>query len=161
MKQVKVYSVILISQLGQYLLTLEEINGIRLIPIWVGPAEGMSISAKLNNQGFPRPLTHDLLTNMLKKASIKLKKVTISELRESTFYAMITLILNGKTLEIDARPSDAIAIALRGNAPIFVSDAVIKKCPIIQKPISKKEVEHFKKNIKDLKPEDFFRSRKA
>ncbi len=157
MKKVKVYSVVLIPQLGQYLITLEEVDGIRLIPIWVGPAEGMAIGAKLEGQQFPRPLTHDLMTNILNNLKVKMKKVTVTDLKNSTFYAIITLSYNNKKIEVDSRPSDAIALAIRTNSPIFVNDIVFKKCPIIQKPISEKEVVDFKKQLEDLKPEDFFK----
>jgi uncharacterized protein len=156
-KRVKVYSVVLIPQLGQYLVTLEEADGIRLIPIWVGPAEGMAIGAKLSGQTFPRPITHDLITNILKKIDVKLKKVTVTDLKESTFYATITISFNNSVIEIDSRPSDAIALAIRSNSPIFVNDIVFEKCPIIQKPITDDEVKNFKKQIEDLKPEDFFK----
>ena len=157
MKKVRVYSVVLIPQLGQYLITLEEIDGIRLIPIWVGPAEGMAIGAKLEGQQFPRPLTHDLMANILNNMNVKTKKVTVTELKNSTFYAIITFSHNNKKIEMDSRPSDAIALAVRTNSPIFVDDAVFKKCPVIQKPISEKEIEDFKKQLKSLKPEDFFK----
>ena len=158
MKQVRVYSVTLIPQLGQYLVTLEEMDGIRLIPIWVGPAEGMAIGAKLDGQEFPRPITHDLMTNILSKLNVKIKKVTVTDLKDSTFYAIITLTVNGNIIEIDSRPSDSIALAVRTNSPIFVNDIVFEKCPVIQKPITEKEIKDFKKNLGSLKPEDFFKA---
>lgn len=157
MKKVRVYSVILMPQLGQYLVTLEELNGTRLIPIWVGPSEGMAIRAKLEGQEFPRPITHDLLSNILSKLNAKIEKVTITDLRNSTFYATITMIFNKTKMDIDSRPSDGIALALRTDSPIFVNDVVFEKCPVIQKPITDNEVKDFKKNIENLKPEDFFK----
>ena len=157
MKKVRVYSVVLIPQLGQYLITLEEIEGIRLIPIWVGPSEGMAIGAKLEGQKFPRPMTHDLLADILKKLNVKIEQVIITDLKDSTFYATLTLTVDGKKIEIDSRPSDSIALAVRANAPIFINEAVFEKCPLIQKPITDKEVKDFKKQIEGLKPEDFFK----
>ncbi|MFH0732940.1 MAG: bifunctional nuclease family protein [Candidatus Omnitrophota bacterium] len=157
MKQVKVYSVILMPQLGQYLVTLEEEQGIRLIPIWVGPAEGMAIGAKLNKQSFPRPITHDLLTDIFAKLKVKLEKVTVTDLKDSTFYATITIASGKKTYEVDSRPSDAIALAIRNGSPIFVEDIVFDKCPVIQKPITADEIKDFKKDLENLKPEDFFK----
>jgi len=157
MKQVRVYSVVLVSQLGQYLVTLEEIDGIRLIPIWIGPTEGMAIGSKLEGQRFSRPLTHDLISNILDKLNAKLERVIVTDLKDSTFYANMHILVNGNKINIDSRPSDAIALAVRSNADIYVTDTVFKKCPVIQKPISEKEVKNFKRRIEDLKPEDFFR----
>lgn len=157
MKKARVYSVILIPQLGQYLVTLEEVDGIRLIPIWVGHGEGMAISAKLNEQTFPRPMTHDLIIDLLNKLNVKVKKVTITDLKENTFYAALSLSVNRKILDIDSRPSDAIALAVRVNAPIFIEDVVFDKCPAIQKPITEEEIKGFRKQLEDLKPEDFFK----
>ena len=157
MKQVRVYSVVLVSQLGQYLVTLEEIDGIRLIPIWIGPTEGMAIGSKLEGQRFSRPLTHDLISNILNKLNAKLERVIVTDLKDSTFYANMHILVNGNKINIDSRPSDAIALAVRSNADIYVTDTVFKKCPVIQKPISEKEVKNFKRRIEDLKPEDFFR----
>jgi len=157
MKQVRVYSVVLVPQLGQYLVTLEEIDGIRLIPIWIGPTEGMAIGSKLEGQRFSRPLTHDLISNILNKLNAKLERVIVTDLKDSTFYANMHILVNGNKINIDSRPSDAIALAVRSNADIYVTDTVFKKCPVIQKPISEKEVKNFKRRIEDLKPEDFFR----
>jgi len=157
MKQVRVYSVVLVPQLGQYLVTLEEIDGIRLIPIWIGPTEGMAIGSKLEGQRFSRPLTHDLISNILDKLNAKLERVIVTDLKDSTFYANMHILVNGNKINIDSRPSDAIALAVRSNADIYVTDTVFKKCPVIQKPISEKEVKNFKRRIEDLKPEDFFR----
>lgn len=156
-KQVRIYSVVLMPQIGQYLVTLEEIGGIRLIPIWVGPAEGMAIGTKLEGQKFPRPITHDLMVNILNQLNAKLKKITVTDLKDSTFYATITLSINNKTMEIDSRPSDAIALAIRSNSPMFVNNIVFQKCPVIQKPISDNEIRNFRKQLKNLKPEDFFK----
>ena len=157
MKQARVFSVILMPQLGQYLVTLEEIDGIRLIPIWVGPSEGMAIASRLENQKFPRPLTHDLLSNMLKQCDIKVEKVIVTDIKENTFYAVISIVSNGRKMQVDSRPSDAIALAVRSNAPIFIRDIIFAKCPVIQKPITKDEVTDFKKRLKNIKPEDFFK----
>lgn len=156
-KQVRVYSVVLMPQIGQYLVTLEEIGGIRLIPIWVGPAEGMAIGTKLEGQKFPRPITHDLMVNILNQLNAKVKKITVTDLKDSTFYATITLSINNRTMEIDSRPSDAIALAIRSNSPMFVNNIVFQKCPVIQKPISDKEIRNFREQLKNLKPEDFFK----
>lgn len=157
MKKVRVYSVILIAQLGQYLVTLEEVDGIRLIPIWMGPAEGGAIAAHLNKQKFPRPITHDLMINIFKELGATIDKVTITDLKESTFYATMTLCVNSKKINIDSRPSDGIALAVRVNAPIFMDKIIFDKCPLIKKPITSSEVKNFKKELENLTPNDFFK----
>lgn len=156
-KEAKIFSLVLIPLLGQYVITLEETGGQRLVPIWIGVNEGNAIGLKLQDEKLPRPMTHDLMTNILKALGVKVEKVLISDLRDGTYYAVIQLIIGSKRFEIDARPSDAMALAVRGEAPIFVGEKVLKKCPIIMKPITEDEVEKFKQNLQALKPEDFFR----
>jgi bifunctional DNase/RNase len=159
-KEAKIFSLVMVPQTEQYLVTLEELNGIRLLPIWIGPAEGMAIASALQKQRFPRPMTHDLLVNLVKELGAKVDRVIITDLKENTFFANIMLKVNGKEYAIDSRPSDSIAIAVRVNAPIFVEDIVLEKCPEIKKPISKEEIEKFKKNLEGLRPEDFFKEEK-
>jgi len=156
-KEAKIFSLVLIPMLGQYVVTLEEIGGVRLVPIWIGMNEGNAIMLKIQNEQLPRPMTHDLLVNILNNIDLKIEKVVISDLRDDTYYAIIYLIKNGQKIEIDSRPSDALAIAVRANSPIFINDKVFQKCPVIKKPITDQEVEEFKKNIQSLKPEDFFK----
>lgn len=160
MKKAKIFSLVMVPRAGQYLVTLEELEGTRLIPIWIGPAEGMAIAAALQKQDFPRPLTHDLIANMLKELGVKVEKVIITELKNDTFYANIILKAKGKIHHIDARPSDSIAISVRAQAPILIEDKVFEKCPKIDKPITDQEAEKFKKDLANLRPEDFFREGK-
>lgn len=157
LKEAKIFSLVLIPMLSQYVVTLEEIGGIRLVPIWIGVNEGNAIMLKLQNEQLPRPMTHDLLVNILNNLGLKLEKVVISDLREDTYYAVIHMVKNGQKIEIDSRPSDALAIAVRANSPIYIDDKVFQKCPIIKKPITDQEIEEFKKNIQNLKPDDFFK----
>jgi bifunctional DNase/RNase len=159
-KKATVFSLIMVREAGQYLLTLEEADGMRLLPIWIGPAEGMSIAAALGKQSFPRPLTHDLFISVLKEMEVKVEKIIITDLKNDTFYANIILRRNGKSYVIDSRPSDSIAIALRTEAPIFIEEDVLAKCPEIRKPITEEEVDRFRKDIENMKPEDFFREKK-
>lgn len=160
MIKAKIFSLVMVPRAGQYLVTLEEQDGIRLLPIWIGPAEGMAIAAALQKQDFPRPLTHDLIINLLKELGAKIEKVVITELKNDTFYADIVLKVNGKLHRIDARPSDSIAISVRAQAPIFIENEVFEKCPKIDKPISEREIEKFKKDLANLRPEDFFKEKK-
>jgi hypothetical protein len=154
--QAKIFSLMVAPDAGQYLVTLEEIKGTRLLPVWIGPAEGMAIAAALGRHDFPRPLTHDLIVSMLRRMQVKVSKVVITDISQNTFYAKLVLNFDGNTYEIDSRPSDSIAIALRSSSPIYIEESVFKKCPKIEKPISKEEVEVFRSKLKDLKPEDFF-----
>jgi len=161
MKEARIFSLIMVAQAGQYLVTLEELGGTRLIPIWIGPAEGIAIAASLQNEPFPRPLTHDLLVSILKEVDVSIKEVIISDLKNDTFYADIVFKSKNKELRIDARPSDSLAIAVRTGARIYIEDKVFEKCPEIQKPITKEEVEKFKIQLNNLRPEDFFKGGKT
>jgi len=145
---------------GQCVMVLEEVNGPRLLPIWIGLYEGGAIGMALSGQQFPRPLTHDLFNSIVDKLGGKIKKVVITELRDSTFYAEICLAQNGTETIIDARPSDSVALAVRANCPIMVRDSVFKACPELLKPISEEEVEDFKKKLDHMTPEDFFKDLK-
>ena len=156
-KEAKIFSLVLIPLLGQYVLTLEEVGGQRLVPIWIGVNEGNAIGLKLQDEHLPRPMTHDLMGNMLKQLGVKVERITVSDLRNGTYYAVITLNNGTRRYDIDSRPSDAMALAVRTNTPIFVDEKVLKKCPVIMKPISEDEVEKFKLNLQNLKPEDFFK----
>ncbi len=145
---------------GQCVMVLEELNGPRLLPIWIGLYEGGAIGMALSGQQFPRPLTHDLFMGMVQLMNGKLKHVTITELKDSTFYAEICLVNNGKEYLVDARPSDSVALAVRANCPIYVSDQVFKACPELLKPISEDEVSDFKRKLEHMRPEDFFKDLK-
>lgn len=157
MKLAKIYSLIFIPPLAQYVVTLEEVDGSRLIPIWIGISEGASIALVLEGEKFKRPLTHDLAVNLIKALGGSLEKIIISDLKENAYYATLILKLGEKSLEIDSRPSDAIALAVRTSAPIFVEEKVLELCPVISKPISEDEVKNFEKEIENLRPEEFFK----
>jgi uncharacterized protein len=160
MKKANIYSLMVIPEIAQYMVTLEDVPGTRLIPIWIGPSEGMAISAALRKEFFPRPLTHDLIWNILKAMGAIVEKIVVTDLINGTFLADMHIKHSEKLYKIDARPSDAIAIALRASSPIFVDDKVFDKCPVIEKPITEDEVESFKKRLETLKPEDFFKDSK-
>lgn len=156
-KEAKVFSLVLIPLLGQYVLTLEEIGGQRLVPIWIGINEGNAIGLKLQNEQLPRPMTHDLMSNMLQALGVRVERVVITDLRDGTYFAVITLSAGARRFDIDARPSDALALAVRTETLIFVGEKVLKKCPVIMKPITEEEVDKFKDQLQSLKPEDFFK----
>lgn len=141
-------------------IILKEKKGNKILPIWIGLFEAQAIALALENVKPPRPLTHDLVKLLIEKLNGKVEKVVISDLRNNTFYAQILIRKDGEDLQIDSRPSDAIALALRLKVPIFINEVVLDKVAVEEKipktkPIGDKEVEDFKKKLKDLKPEDF------
>jgi bifunctional DNase/RNase len=141
-------------------MVLEEINGPRLLPIWIGLYEGGAIGMALSGQQFPRPLTHDLFMVVMQQLNAKVKSVTITELKDSTFFAEVCLQNGTKDIVIDARPSDSVALAVRANCPILVTEQVFKACPELLKPITEDEVNDFKKKLDTMTPEDFFKDLK-
>ena len=157
LKEAKIFSLVLIPLLGQYVVTLEEVGGQRLVPIWIGVNEGNAIGLKLQGEQLPRPMTHDLMSTILSNLGVKVERVVVTDLREGTYYAAIILSAGNHRYEIDSRPSDAMALAVRTSTPIFIDEKVMKKCPVIMKPISEDEVEKFKRNLQNMKPEDFFK----
>ncbi len=121
-------------------MLLKEEKGNRILPIWIGMLEATSIASKLENIKFPRPLTHDLLKNILDLLGVKVPKIEIVDLRDNTYYALITLEIQGQNMEIDARPSDAVAIALRTGAEIYVAEEVMQKGQTFtETPLEEKE----------------------
>jgi bifunctional DNase/RNase len=138
-------------------IILKEQNGERTLPIVIGEYEAQSIALALENLKPPRPITHDLIINTLNMIGVKIERVLISELRDNTYYAILTLQKEAETLEIDARPSDAIALAVRVGTSIFVNDAVMDQASYI--PNEKEETDKnylFKSNanyIESLKLE--------
>src|SRR6202171_5114088 len=107
------------------IVVLRDKDGQKVLPIWVGIFEANAIALQIENVATPRPMTHDLLRNVIHDLKASVQKIVVCDLQENTFYALIYLSLNGETVAIDARPSDAIALALRTRAPIFVEDEVI------------------------------------
>lgn len=131
MIKVKVESIQVSLMTEHRVVLLREVNGERLLPIWIGPYEAEAIALRLRDVELPRPLTHDLLTNVISELGGKVSHITVNDLRDNTFYAFITVNLNGQKLEIDSRPSDAIALAVRVNASIFVTEEVMAEAGII------------------------------
>ena len=124
----------------------------RAIPIWIGLLEATSIASALQDIKLDRPMTHDLIYNILMSLESKVVKIVVNDLKESTYYGLIYLNRGGKDLVIDSRPSDAIAIALVADAPIFVSEQVIEKARTID---MEKEGDQLKEWLENLNPEDF------
>ncbi len=118
----------------QRVVILKEKNTDRYLPIWIGSPEADAIAVKLQDVTVPRPLTHDLLGAVIGNLGARVDHVVVSDLQEDTFYAKIAIVRDGQTTEVDCRPSDAIAIAVRSSVPIFVEDGVLEKAGIVIDP---------------------------
>jgi bifunctional DNase/RNase len=115
----------------QRVVILKEKLAKRYLPIWIGPAEADAIAVKLQGVTVPRPLTHDLLSSVIDSLGAGIDSIIVSDLKSDTFYAKIVLSVNGEQMEIDSRPSDALALAVRTDAPIFAEEAVLDKAGIL------------------------------
>jgi bifunctional DNase/RNase len=142
----------------QPIVLLKTADGNKFLPIWIGHPEAAAILMKLQGAATPRPMTHDLFTEILGQLEARVVRIAVTELRENTFYALITVSVDGTELEIDSRPSDAIALAVRSGAPIFAAEAVIEESAIEfeHEDVNEEEVvEEFKKFLDEVKPDDF------
>ena len=136
------------------IIILRDREGQRVLPIWVGIFEANAIALQMENIATPRPMTHDLLRNVIQDLKAAVQKVVVSDLRENTFYALIYVETGRETIAIDARPSDAIALALRTKAPIFVEDTVIDNAKGIDFGSDKADSERLQKWLESLDPEE-------
>jgi uncharacterized protein len=142
----------------QPIVLLKTVSGNKFLPIWIGHAEAAAILMKLQGAQTPRPMTHDLVSDMLGELNAQVAKITVTELKDNTFYALITLKSAASEIEIDSRPSDALALAVRTNAPIFAADKVIEDSAIeFEHEVEDTEevVEKFKEFLDSVSPEDF------
>ena len=141
------------------IIILKDLEEKNAIPIWIGLIEATAIATELEKIELSRPMTHDLLRNILDVLDAKVKRIEVNDLRDNTFFANIFLVVNGKELVIDSRPSDAIALALRTEAPIFVHQKVVEKSKQIdlgkEKNLSSTEKEKWKEILENMSPEDF------
>ena len=158
MQQMQIYGVSFDMVGKQPIVLLKTVDGNRFLPIWIGHPEAAAILMKLQGAQTPRPMTHDLLNDMLEQLDAKCERVSVTELRDNTFYASITISVNGSEIEIDSRPSDAIALAVRCQAPIFAAEEVIDESSIeFEHEVEDQEevVEQFKDFLDEVSPEDF------
>ncbi len=167
--EVRVNGLILEHKSQQNIVILREVEGERILPIWIGPGEAQSIRRILSEEAFPRPLTHDLLHLIVEGLKAKITRVLIADLRENTFYASVFVERESEVLSIDARPSDSIAVALRAKAPIFVNDKLLQPPPQPEegevapeagegKPrelTEEEKAEQLRRYLEKLNPEDF------
>ena len=136
------------------IIILRDKDGQRVLPIWVGVFEANAIALQIENVATPRPMTHDLLRNVIHDLKAEIRKIVVSDLKENTFYALIHLEVNGEPVAVDARPSDAIALALRARAPIYVEDSVIDNAKTVDFTPEKGDAERLQKWLESLDPEE-------
>jgi bifunctional DNase/RNase len=145
----------------QPIVLLKTADGNKFLPIWIGHPEAAAILMKLQSQAPPRPMTHDLVSDMLEQLGAQILRITVTELRENTFYAQITVAQDGQEIEVDSRPSDAIALAIRAEAPIFAAERVIEESAIefegedVDEEQLEAEVSKFRSFLDEVTPDQF------
>jgi bifunctional DNase/RNase len=139
------------------IVILKDINGNSILPIWVGVYEANAIALEIEKVATPRPMTHDLIKSLLLGLNTGMKKVVVSELKDDTFYAVIWLEKEGEAISVDSRPSDALALALRLDCPIFVDDAVLKSSKMATAVSDKVNNEELRRWLEGLNDEDLGR----
>ena len=158
--EMKVFGLAIDPLTNTPIVILKDLEEKNAIPIWIGLFEASAIATELEKISFSRPMTHDLLTGMLKTLNVEISQIVINDLKSNTFFAIIHLVRNGETITVDSRPSDAIALALRANATIFVDEKVIQKSMNIDfgkktEDLSTYSKEKLKEFLENLSPEDF------
>lgn len=143
--QMKVEGLLFDPRSGMYILLLQQVDGNGTLPIWIGKPEADSIALAIGKVITPRPLTHDLIKNVFDALDVKATRVVITEIIENTYYALIHVHDGNKEMTIDSRPSDAVAVALRAQVPIFVEEDVLEV----------RKADELEEWLKNLKPEDF------
>ena len=143
--QMKVDGLLFDPRSGMYILLLQQVDGNETLPIWIGKPEADAIALALGKVVTPRPLTHDLVKNVFDGLKVRVTRVVITEIIENTYYALIHASDGRREVSIDARPSDAVAVALRVQAPIFIEDDVLEV----------RRADELEEWLKNLKPEDF------
>ncbi len=144
--QMKVEGMLFDPRSNMYILLLKEIDGNKTLPIWIGKPEADSIALALGKVETPRPLTHDLIKNIIDTLKIKITKIIVTEIQDNTYYALLCIYDGNSEKYVDSRPSDAVAVALRVNAAIFVEESILEQ---------KSSSDELGEWLKNLKPEDF------
>lgn len=139
------------------IVVLKDVNGGTVLPIWVGIFEANAIALEIEKVSTPRPMTHDLIKTVLMGLNTGVKKIVVSELKDDTFYALIWLEKDGELISVDSRPSDALALALRLDCPIYVDDSVLKSSKTIASVSDKVQSEELKKWLEGLNDEELGR----
>lgn len=159
MVEMKVEGLTLDPLTNMPIIILKDLDGNRALPIWVGFFEANAIALEIEKIATPRPMTHDLMKNLISDMKAEINHILVSELKDNTFYAEISLKSGGNTLKIDSRPSDAIALALRVKAPIYVNETVIEAAKSLDLPdtskVNTQDKDQWKKWLDNIKPQDF------
>jgi len=136
------------------IVILKDSDGERVLPIWVGIFEANAIALQIENVATPRPMTHDLIRNIISDLDGEVERVVVSDLKDNTYYAVIHLLVRGAHLTVDARPSDALALALRTHAPILVEENVISNAETVDLGSEPQDTVRLQKWLESLDPED-------
>ena len=156
MIEMKVMGIALDTRTGSPIVVLHDKDNRRALPIWIGSAEASAIIRKIENLSVVRPMTHDLIPDIIQKTGYTLSRVEINDVEEETYYAKIFITKGDETIEIDSRPSDAIAVAIRVDAPIFVSANVLANGSVsTDSAKDEEEAQEFKQFVQSIKPSDF------
>ncbi|MCX5719756.1 MAG: bifunctional nuclease family protein [Nitrospirae bacterium] len=143
--EMKVEGLLFDPRSSMYILLLKEVDGDGTLPIWIGKPEADSIALALGKVVTPRPLTHDLVKNIVDSLKVKVTKIIVTEILDNTYYALVCISDGKKETLVDSRPSDAVAVALRASSPIFVEDSIMER----------KSADELEEWLKNLRPEDF------
>ena len=155
MRELSVIGVRVELPTNQPIVLLRETGGERYLPIWIGAVEATAIAFAQQGVTPPRPLTHDLMKNVLEEIGVHVERIVITELKDGTFYATIQMSRDGLKYDISSRPSDAIALAVRVNVPIFANEDVLTEASIVIRDDEEQEVEKFREFLDQVTPEDF------
>jgi bifunctional DNase/RNase len=157
--RMKVYGLTIDPMTNSPIIILKDLEGDKTLPIWIGLLEATAIASEMENVKFSRPMTHDLMKNLLDQMNTRVARIEICDLRDNTFYALVYLATQDKELTMDARPSDAIALALRMQAPIFVDEEVIQKSKAVdlgaKEEIQSDDGKKWTEVLEGLDPDDF------
>jgi bifunctional DNase/RNase len=151
----KVWKLILDGRTDTPVVVLQELEGKRVLPIWIGKAEARAIAMELAREKFQRPLTHDLMKTLIDALGGSVRKVTIGNLKDNTFYAQLFVDKDDEIISIDARPSDSIALALRTRSAIYVAEGLLQDEPEEKELSEGERAEALRKYLDELDPEDF------
>ena len=153
-KEFKIKGLMMDPLTNSPIVILQDVESGTLLPIWVGIFEANAIALQIERVDTPRPMTHDLLKNVLMQLNAEVEKIVVTDLKDNTFYALIHLRLKGEAITIDSRPSDAIALALRTDSPIFVTEKVVNNSRSLALTKDKLDPEDVRKWLENLNPED-------
>ena len=155
--EVKIRGLMMDPVTNMPIVILKDLNGNAVLPIWVGVYEANAIALEIEKVATPRPMTHDLIKNLLLGLNTTVQKVVVNDLREETYYALIWLEQDGQTISIDSRPSDALAVALRLDCPIYVEESVLKSSKLANATSEKVADDELRRWLENLNDEDMGR----